>query len=122
MLEQHSFQEVMRQYDRMCNSYTDCCDCPFDNDTMTCSTFMSTEPEEFEAIIMEWAEEHPQPRYPTWFEWLGHIGIAGSIKEEDSYGYSNEGKLYFNKPAFTPKAFEPIPDDIAKKLDINPKE
>ena len=49
---------------------------------------------------MEWAEEHPEPVYPTWGTWLS-----------EKYDYDLREIMY-----------TPILADIAEKLGIEPKE
>lgn len=49
------FNEVIRQFNRMCNNY-DCNDCPFDSN---CQFIVIRRPNEAEEIIMNWAKEHP---------------------------------------------------------------
>lgn len=49
------FVEVIRQKDRICNSY-DCNECPLKSG---CMSLIVNEPEKAEQIIMEWAKEHP---------------------------------------------------------------
>ena len=69
------FQEVMRQKDRMCDSYKNCKGCPIfespdkKRECLFCADFMYAYPDIAEEIIMKWVAEHPEPKYPTWFEW-----------------------------------------------------
>lgn len=79
------------------------------------------DPEVVEANVTAWAAEHPEPVYPTWFEWLEQIKVAGRAYELEPYFTGNK-EGYLKTAAFTPKAFEPIPADIAQKLGIEPKE
>ena len=69
------FQEVMKQAKRMCKASGDTClSCPVDGGG-TCAFIKApwslTEEKiaETEKIVMNWAENHPEPRYPTWKEW-----------------------------------------------------
>lgn len=103
-------QEVIKQYKRMCKN-TDCCDCPFfDTRELSyyktnnpCDSLVLARPEVCEPIIMEWAAEHPEPVFPTWYEYLS-----------DYY------RAAFGDMAVI--ARQPIPADIAQKLGIEPKE
>ena len=68
------FQEVMRQAKRMCEASGDTClSCPVDGGD-TCvfmkSPWSLTKEKiaETEKIVINWAEKHPEPRYPTWAE------------------------------------------------------
>ena len=55
---------------------------------------------ELEDVVVRWAEEHPEPKYPTWMEYL--FTIYDTV---------------------WPKiATMEIPADIAQKLGIEPKE
>ena len=122
------FQEVMRQWVRICNSvpgkenYNFCSDkqsgyvCPLCNSGL-CSKGISEQTDEDiasgERTIMQWAAEHPEPAYPTWSEWLVNIGVfpkmMSTIPSKALDAISNG-------------VCKPIPADIAKKLGIEPKE
>jgi len=58
-----------------------------------------------EKEVMAWAAEHPEPVYPTWVEWFRQMKM---IPPEQK--------------CFHTWLLEPIPTDIAQKLDIAPKE
>ena len=97
------FSEVMTQYKRMCDSNS-CIGCPMEGNCGLQDAKLF--PDVFEKCVMEWANAHPEPVYPTWYEWLKEQGI-----------------LYQADPAtINDKGNEPIPADIAKKLGIKPKE
>lgn len=70
--------------------------------------------QKMEELVMSWAAEHPEPVYPTWYEWLEDVGIVYKVKSE----YSQIYDIVLS----TPKLFEPIPADTAQKLGIEPKE
>lgn len=115
-MEEHSFKEVMKQFKRscpdgQCSSATDCAMYPASN-IGQCRKIAFERPAEFERRVMEWAESHPEPEYPTWLEWLQKEGLY--IRNEIEVG------VYFT--SVTAKAFEPIPADIAERLGIKPKE
>ena len=129
------FSEVMRQWRRMCDAMETTagegygCDiCPVNNatDTMGCGAIFDMPPEtNWEGMaekIMRWAADHQEPVYPSWFEWLESVGVAGSLPEDEPYYVGSWEPIYLKRAAFTPKAFEPIPADIAQKLGIEPKE
>lgn len=69
------FQEVMRQKRRMCDSYKTCKGCPIfespdkKRERLLCPHFMCAYPDIVEKLIMKWAAENPEPKYPTWIEW-----------------------------------------------------
>lgn len=56
------FTEVMKQMERMCNSFR-CFDCPLSQNEVwkknSCVSHTRQCPQEAEEIIMKWAEEHP---------------------------------------------------------------
>lgn len=104
------FSEVMRQWSRICDS-TNCEDCPLfglSND-FTCTKAAKCYAKAAEEIIMRWAAEHQEPVYPTWYEWLNHIGVLGTAAI---------GAGYVSDRLCTMR----IPADIAQKLGIEPKE
>ena len=118
------FQEVMKQKNRMCNSYSLCTNCPiYENDNkgeMLCDDFIICKPAIAEEIIMKWASEHPEPCYPTWAEWQKNMFPEGRIcpkcftsREKahcDTFDSCNECRK------------QRIPADIAEKLGIKPVE
>lgn len=80
------FSEVMRQARRMCKAHMSCQGCPLIK--KNCWFVPKTEEnlevtEECERIIMQWAAEHPEPKYPTWCDWLmeQHMNVLGAIPE-----------------------------------------
>ena len=112
---EHSFQEVMRQASRMCKAARGCYACDADGVCV-----ISTQPqctsnisEAFEKVVMDWAKKNPELKYGTWVEWLKKMGVVEYIDEfPESAGYYR----------VTPKMFDPIPCDTAKKLGLEPKE
>lgn len=82
------------------------------------------ESEYVERKIMQWAAEHQEPQYPTWFEWLKEQGIVVASASGELYAELPCGdKKYFNDMVCpTPRMFTPISVDTAKKLGIEPKE
>lgn len=65
--------------------------------------------QEIEQEIERWTSEHKEQIYPTWAEWLAEIGVIGTDKSVNEYFVKSE-------------LFKPIPEDIAKKLGLKPKE
>lgn len=54
------FQTVMAQAAMMCSSHKLCTSCPVGKTrTVNCRKFIFEHPDEFEEIVMKWAEEHP---------------------------------------------------------------
>lgn len=120
------FQEVMRQAKRMCGSYgVRCTGCDFGGTGKRCVFRVAPTGwgnEDFESVeekVMNWAAEHPEPRYPTWKEWWrkefpnadhGILPCTFGIRER--FGcYEQSCDDCRNKP---------IPADIAEKLGIKP--
>lgn len=130
------FQEVMRQYRRLCKScggdeYAHKCkSCPIssaNNSTgISCDDVLWREPEIAESIIMKWAAEHPE--YPTWVDWWNE-------------NFGSEGRRMLQPCAFVPPRelgcsighdgcmqapykcwHTSIPAHIAEKLGIKPNE
>lgn len=106
------FAWVMKQWRRMCDSMqggiAKCDGCPL------CKVLCQYKPNEkvnfaeAEKIIADWAAEHPEPRYPTFGEWLCDIGEltgCGDAKEAMRRLFSDA-----------------IPAELAEKLEIEPKE
>ena len=109
------FVTVMSQFMRLCDSYKHCDDCPVNQAGFNCDCdhlgYSKTGAAELEHIIMQWAAEHPEPVYPTWWEWLFGIGaVTRKVKPDVASNLIETGLL------------DPIPADIAEKLGIEPKE
>ena len=101
------FSEVMRQYRRFCKSHSNCGECQFDNKSICGEVHLSDVPfEEIEREIMRWAAEHPEPVYPTWYQYFRSIGMGSATG-----GYVADWVLTTH-----------IPADIAEKLGIEPME
>lgn len=99
------FQEVHRQFDRMCWYYRRKCECPMGcpMDGMNisqCRKIAFECPDSVENTVMSWAAEHPEPVYPTWNKYL-----------YKKFGHTTYARLN-----------DPIPADIAEKLGIEPKD
>ena len=119
------FQEVMRQAKRMCKE--------FGNDCAGCGLASSHCPlghipqnwdgvnfANVERIVMNWAENHPEPRYPTWKEWQDTNFPNNDALMRPCIFESEE---YFNckQEIGCEKCMNnPIPADIAEKLGIKP--
>ena len=111
----HDFQDVMKQWRRMCKHYNSnidmtCFDCPLSHNPACGELFSSTDLvlKEAEEAILQWAKENPEPVYPDWFNVLIKFGI---LSIEDRYDYED---LYYK---LTNARIDP---DIAYKLDISP--
>jgi len=94
------FQKVIAEWKRLCKSrlHSGCTGCPVNNGVY-CRIGNKTFSDDFEDEILKWAAANPEPRYPTWREYLCSL---------------NSGK-------HTPDAiYKQIPADIAKKLGVEP--
>lgn len=119
------FSEVMRQWKRMCNYYTEragnehdvCAICKFEGDGSNClAVYEDSEIDtaEVERVVMAWADEHPEPVYPTWKEWLEEQRVVVHFDSISEKGTKVKWEL-------TNKSNCRIPADIAEKLGIQPK-
>ena len=122
------FQEVAREYNRMCASFIDNCeDCRINphegNNIFACRNNVIKHPEKYEGLIMQWAAEHPEPVYPTWAEWLNSTGLIKHDTGQFCVHMPNQ-YLYEVKEVdiLNEVAYKPIPTDIARKLGLQPKE
>lgn len=110
------FQEVMKQFDRMCWYYQrrrKCpTDCPMDGVNISqCRKVAFEKPEYAEKTVMAWAKENPEPRYPTWIEWLTDLGVFPHKLNLDQIDILMDTGLLYR-----------IPDEIAEKYRIEQKE
>lgn len=126
------FSVVMKHAKRMCKTYESRCDrCPFGQSDGCPFDFFKHHMKSFdfyevEHIVMNWADKHPEPKYPTWIEWWDE-------------NFSSKGRRMFTPCSFVPPAelgcsigmdgcmnapykcwHTPIPAEIAKKLNIKP--
>ena len=120
-MAEHSFQEVMKQFDRMCWHYQQKRECPMacpmnGVNISQCRKIAFEEPKVTEQTVMQWAEENPEPVYPTWVEWLLEQGVASKRR---GFRFEEDGMYEYCLTAY---AFKPMPADIAQKLGIPPKE
>lgn len=114
-MSNYSFQEVEEALTRMCKAqsekstytcyvcplgHTGYCDCAIDKRTKECIA-------KAEEVIMTWAAEHPEPVYETWLEFIKRFETGGRKSDDDFIYWMGTTS---------------IPDDIAKKLGIEPKE
>lgn len=121
------FQEVHRQFDRMCWYYRRECKCPMacpinGMNISQCRKIAFERPKETEEIVMSWAAEHPEPVYPTWEEWLQSVGV---MESSEPLLRRIKGQLLIDGiPAHavpTSKVLQPMDADIAEKLGLQPQ-
>lgn len=110
------FQEVMRQWGRLCTSHCvehndDCDGCVLGGTRADlCAAYAkdtAEDSEDIEFIVMQWAAEHPEPVYPTWYEYIWKFVFKEPVSDHDLVFWM---------------ANNCIPADIAQKLGIEPKE
>ena len=107
------FQEVMKQWRRFCKSHSNCGECVFDGTGICSETHLSSVPySDIELSIMTWAAEHPEPVYPTWYDYLHSIGV---LYEKHTAG-GDVAEIHWGN------MMTPIPADMAEKLGLKPKE
>jgi hypothetical protein len=123
------FCEVMKQAKRMCKALESCWECqmPRKNKEYSCPlcdvNSETGEVEKIERIVMDWAAENPEPRYPSWNEaWrqLFPDAIKGSCPCKQHF----IGREYVGKSCYGEGCREcleqPMTADIAEKLGIKP--
>ena len=120
------FTEVMRHARRMCESFSDghCSECPIGNaNALECGITVTSEMdcEEVERRVMQWAQEHPEPVYPTWREWQNSM-FPDAVRYILPCEFGSKDRFKCNEKRCYECIVEPIPADIAEKLGIKPKE
>lgn len=126
------FQEVARQFTRMCDTVKDCSKCLMSgnhNSTGSeCEYFFYKNPAESESIIMRWAAENPESMYPPWDDaWKQLFPEAWTVKNSTPTAPCLKHFLPNNechKWKYPLTCFDclkqPTPADIAQKLGIKP--
>lgn len=120
-MAENSFQEVMAQFKRMCQYYQSRGECPM-NCLIPGLNISQCRKEAFyrtdfvEKVVMAWAAEHPEPvlLYPPWAEWLYDTFKAWTAK--------NPPRPTYEKAWFDFLRESRVPEDIARKLGIQPRE
>lgn len=74
-----------------------------------------------ECIIMAWAAEHPEPRYPTWNEWQDST-FPNRSRDVSPCEFDDASRFNCALMKCDECMNEPIPADIAEKLGIKPIE
>lgn len=111
------FAKVAHEWVRMCKAYSDigdCMKCPLVHNPVCgcmCDGNGASEKDiaKAESDIMAWAAEHPEPVYPTWGEWFlqtCQVGLTDDCRANDWIGLLKSH----------------IPPELAKRLEIEPKE
>lgn len=111
------FQEVIKQKLRMCRIFQMCSDCPIYKAGVRCSRTTINNSEKIERVIMDWAAEHPEPRYPTWEEWQStNFTKSDCAARPCMFMHCKNHDECKKKTCMN----HPIPADIAQKLGIQP--
>lgn len=129
------FVEVMRHRKRMCDAPGSCAKCPLNAPSLhlltMCERYMTLKPEEAEKLIMAWAAEHPEPKYPSWNEAWKQLFPKAYLNNSTLFDTVNAPCLQHFLPMPDCKCPDggcaecldrPIPADIAEKLGIKPLE
>lgn len=124
------FTEVIKQAVRMCHAQSECGICPLldairgVDDCPFRSCVKATEPKiaEWERIVCDWAQEHPEPVYPCWGDaWQTPFPDNGTTRLPcPKWFMSGERRESYCKGDCFECANRPIPADIAEKLGIEP--
>lgn len=126
------FVQTMKDWKRMCNAmgqedeYTACDKC--DLQDFGCPAIYEKECDSadwkhVERVVAKWAAEHPEPKYPTWAEWLLKVGAARRVPIGEPWPVEfADGSMLEPCYEIVVKENEPIPADLAQKLGIEPKE
>lgn len=120
------FIEVMEQAKRMCEAFRDghCSECPVGNaKVLECGIMVTSEMdcEEVEHRVMQWANDHPEAKYPSWEDgWKQLFPEAEHVP--CPYQYFGDGSCCERYGDCKPCKASPMPADIAEKLGIKPKE
>ena len=106
------FVQTMKGWRRMCKAIggVSCEGCELHIDGNDCVAVYEGDMDyaHVERVVTKWVQEHKEPVFPTWHEWLRTVGAIEPIYN-DPFGE----QYRFN---------DPIPADIAQKLGIEPKE
>lgn len=125
------FQEVIKQTKRMCEANFDCSDCPLKGETQCIaqvhngiipSIWNEDTYRDMERIVMKWAEEHPEPRYPSWKKWRDSMFPDTACHTCPKHFLSRKASRCDDQKSCIECMNRPIPADIAEKLGIKPVE
>lgn len=111
------FKEVMRQKLRMHKTHFkkgasgNCESCPLLHSRVcgkpNCE-WDANDAAELEDVVMKWAAEHPEPKYPTFYEWFSKLGLIQTCQQGAAVSFRFDWD-------------QPIPADVADKLGIKPQ-
>lgn len=120
------FVEIMKQARRLCEEQQnmDCCvRCPMQGKEgcMVAADVENIDYVEAERKIMDWVAEHPEPVYPSWYQYQetsfpGHTRWICPMM----FGVECPSKSATTTQTCTACRNNPIPAEIAEKLGIKP--
>lgn len=120
------FTEIVRLANRICKETENCEKCMMSLGDTEClfgyrPDFIMENAEKIEKSIMEWAAEHPAPRYPTWREWQVRM-FPYRDRNIIPCAFDDSSRFNCEAKSCGQCIDEPIPADIAEKLGIKPIE
>lgn len=111
------FVQTMKDWRRMCKAIGGiCCEgCKLNVYGNDCVAVYEGEMDyaKVEKAVTDWAAEHPEPVYPTWYEFMRENKIIPDVLEDCGDYYKTIGKWLVKAT---------IKHEIAQKLGIEPKE
>ena len=115
----YAFKEYVKQHIRMCMSFEGCNGCPLNwsNGERFCYDAYHSNWTWAAHVVMDWAAEHPEPRYPTWEGWYQECFPDAPLKCPRAFMRTSCRSRYCYECLS-----EPIPADSAKKLGVKPIE
>lgn len=120
------FVQTMKDMRRMCDAYASNCDkCPLASYecAYTPKHRLYFTDKQVEAIVATWAAENPEPKYPTWAEWLLKVGAARRVPIGEPWPVElPDGSMMEPCYGIVVNENERIPAYIAEPLGIEPKE
>lgn len=120
------FTEVMKQGQRMCNTFGGCRKCPMWDADLRCNISVDHTPltrfGNIERVIMEWASEHPEPVYPSWEDGWKQI-FPDTVDAPCPAMYGEKYKNAACAEVLCENCMKrPMPAEIAERLGVHPKE
>lgn len=121
------FKTVIKEARRLCKSRDLCNGCPLLLADEVCffdsvgDLNINIDLERIESIVMQWAKENPEPKYPTWIDWQQKTFPTAATMICPKIYMSKEEASCFGQSCFE-CTHSPIPKEIAEKLGIKPKE
>lgn len=116
------FIEIMKQAHRLCET-TNCDRCPIVGECGVCliSPTVQEDYVKAERYITDWAKAHPEPQYPSWFEFQEATFPTHTCWIcPMMFGVECPSKSAPTAQMCTACRNRPIPAEIAEKLGIKP--